>query len=82
MKTHINFQYNKDTKQCDLLADGVVIDHFSSADVSYLTRLSIYELWSGRCQELADKHFGKDNYLLDYFIDGGGYKINNVASEF
>lgn len=81
MKTHVNFRYNPETKDVDFIANGKVVDHFSSKNASYLSSMSIDELWSGRCTDLADKMFGTDNYLLDYFINGQGYKVNNPASD-
>lgn len=81
MKAHVDFRYNAETKDVDFIVDGSVVDHFSSKDAPYLTSLSIDEIWAGRCKDLADKMFGTDNYLLDYFINGQGYKVNNPASE-
>lgn len=81
MKNHVNFRYNNETRQCDFIVNGEVIDCFSSKDVTYLSSLSLDEIWSGRCCDMADKYLGEGNYLLDYFIDGNGYKVDNAASE-
>jgi hypothetical protein len=76
-KPVVNYIYNNDTKNMDLLVDGVPKHTFSSKDADYLTSRSYDEVLSDRCMNIADRVFGKDNYKLGYYINGNGYKVNN-----